>query len=194
MDQYEILKTRYRIGHPLLGTVVGIKREFAFGKLVWARTWLKIEGAEHAVLSYYEMLEGPYDFENLDPALLPSIGQRLEVVVMNYVDGILYVSSTPRKLTEEAIQRAKDYYRYVDEMQEGMAVQGTVSFVAPFGLFVDIGLPFPGLIDIGHISFNGGKQLPSDPDDWPKVGERIQCVMAYFRLHNYQFGLGWKPE
>ena len=64
----------------------------------------------------------------------------------------------------------------------------------PFGLFIDIGSPFIGLIDIGHSNFNRGKKLSHNNSGWPKEGDSIKCVIAYYRFNDRQIGLGWTPD
>lgn len=85
------------------------------------------------------------------------------------------------------------YYDYLDTLTIGAGIQGVVVQARQFGLFINLGGPFLGLIDIGHRSFNGGVPLPADTTNWPKAGDEISCVISYFRLHGQQIGLGWSP-
>jgi hypothetical protein len=79
-------------------------------------------------------------------------------------------------------------------MPIGREVIGTVKVICPFGIFVDLGSEFLGLIDVGHSHFGSGVRLPKDPKCWPTRGSKIECYVNYFRDHDQQVGLGWKTE
>ena len=60
-----------------------------------------------AVLSCHSMNDDPTDF---DETKLPSIGDELNTVVFNFVDGKLYLTAQPRELTESRIEQWRRYW------------------------------------------------------------------------------------
>lgn len=70
-------------------------------------------------------------------------------------------------------------------------MRGIVTRTQAFGLLVDLGTPYIGVIDVGHDRWSGGDPLPDDMSLWPQVGDEVDCHVKYFRLHNQQIGLGW---
>ncbi len=140
-----------------------------------------------AILPYSHLAD---DHSRFDPELIPRLGSQITAVVFNYVDGTLYLSAKPSDLKSSTIEEWRDFYAYVYSLSIGREISGVVQKAMPFGLFVDIGSPYIGLIDIGHATFNGGYPLPVDQTSWPNVGERIRCNIGYIRFHNRQIGLG----
>ena len=59
----------------------------------------------------------------------------------------------------------------IDNLKEGMILEGTVRNVVDFGAFVDIGLKNDGLIHISNLSDNYVKH----PSDILSVGDIIKC-------------------
>jgi ribosomal protein S1 len=89
-------------------------------------------------------------FEPLDDAWIP------ELVASAPAEG------TPPPVTKRLItavdsaptegERPSAQPRTIDDLQEGQIVEGEVEGIAKFGAFVDIGLPFNGLIHISELS------------------------------------------
>jgi hypothetical protein len=152
---------------------------------------LKTASEYPAVLSYYSMNDDPTEF---DASKLPAIGDELNTVVFNFVDGKLHLTAQPGELADTRIEQWRRYYEFIDTISIGDEVTGIVKRMEPFGLFVDIGSEFIGLIDVGHARMVSTSCLPYEQSDWPLVGTRIQCKIEYLRLHNQQIGLGWLPE
>jgi ribosomal protein S1 len=192
MDSYQILKSIHKVGHTIVGIVNGynepIKRN---GILIGGQVILKTKSEYQVLLPYDYLFDEKKEFNE---ELLPKIGSRIETVIKNHVDNSLYVSARPKDLEQSTIQEYKKFYDYIENNKEGQIVVGIVKKVMPFGLFVDLGSEFTGLIDIGHSDFNNGKKLPYDNSKWPKEGDTVRCVIAYYRFHNKQIGLGWIPE
>ena len=192
MDSYQILKSIHKVGHPLTGKVIGYKQPIDHhGMLIGGEVFLNTSSEYKVVLPYDYLFE---ERKNFDKTLLPEIGCRIKAVVKNHVDDILYVSSKPSDLEQTEIQKFKEYYKFIEQNKEGRIVKGIVKKIMSFGLFVDIASPFIGLIDIGHSSFNRGKRLSHNNLEWPKEGDRISCIIAYYRFHDRQIGLGWNPN
>ena len=190
MDSWEVLRNIHRIVSPMRGTVishyiVGLSHGEPSGHVT-----LKTDSLYPALLPLSHLVA---DGDRLSPIVIPKIGDQIDTVVFNFVDDSLYVSARANDLTESTIRRWQLYYDYIDTLTVGSTIVGVVEQKCQFGIFVNIGGPFPGLIDIGHSQFNGGIRLPKDEAHWPEEGDQIRCCVGYFRLHDQQIGLGWLP-
>ncbi len=190
MNAYDVLRDIHQIGSPLVGTVIGrteieMSNGFPGGHLTLATT-----SKFRAILPYQHLAD---DHEGINTSLIPDVGSQIETVVFNFIDGTLYLSARPTDLKSSTIKEWADFYAYIGTLSIGGEIPGVVEKAMPFGLFVNIGSPYIGLIDIGHLSFNGGHALPFDNDAWPKAGDHIRCNIGYIRFHNRQIGLGWIP-
>jgi uncharacterized protein len=74
----------------------------------------------------------------------------------------------PRKAFETAAFR--DDIREIGDLKEGMVLQGVVTNVTAFGVFVDIGVHQDGLVHISHLA----NRYIKDPNDAVKVGELVK--------------------
>jgi hypothetical protein len=188
MGAYDVLLKLHRIGSEISGTVIARDEPDNSLGIPAGQLTLQTAAAYPALLPYSHLVDEPSSFS---PEIVPAIGAQVAAVVFNFVDGTLYLSARPKDLSATTIRKWQRYYDYIGSLVIGLTVTGKVEHAAPFGLFVDIGGPFIGLIDIGHARFSGGVQLPDDRADWPNVGDEIKCNIGYFRLHNQQIGLGW---
>ena len=191
MDAYEVLLNIHRIGSRISGTVVARDDPAEFLITATGHAVLQTDSTYLALLPYSNLVDQQSSFS---PSIVPKVGTQVEAVVFNFVDGTLYLSAKPIDFEEVTICKWQQYYDYIDTLAVGSTIIGTIKRQTPFGLFVDIGGPFIGLIDIGHIQFSGGLQLPSDRAVWPEEGEELNCRVSYFRLRNQQIGLGWVPR
>ena len=62
---------------------------------------------------------------------------------------------------------------HLEDLKKGMKLQGTVRNVAPFGVFIDIGLKNDGLAHISKLS----NQYIKDPMDVVSVGDIVDCYV-----------------
>ena len=160
MNAYEILPNVHRIGSVINGTVVDRTDISVIHGLPGGHLTVESGDSDYrAVLPYMRLTD---DQSAFSPDVIPAIGQAIKAAVFNFVGDTLYLSAKPRDLTNEAISSWRQFYRYIDTITIGDTTSGVVVESMPFGLFVDIGSPYLGLIDIGHISFNRGVQLPSN--------------------------------
>ena len=60
----------------------------------------------------------------------------------------------------------------------GSEVTGTVSHVAPYGAYVDLGVPFDALLLVPYIAPVGHRK--TYPDDYPKVGDVISALVRHY--------------
>ena len=63
----------------------------------------------------------------------------------------------------------RDDIQEINDLQPGMMLQGTVTNVAAFGAFVDIGVHQDGLVHVSHLA----KRFVKDPHDAVRVGEVV---------------------
>ncbi len=193
MNEYEVLRTIYKVGHPISGIVSGYKWHELVDGFHSCQIEIETDLAFKAILPYQNLLDD-YDYPVFRQELIPTLGTRLDMVVANYVNGTLYLSAKPSDVSAERIAQFKSFYRYIEGLKVGNVITGRVKKAMPCGIFVDLQSPYPGLIDIGHTDFNLGKKLPYDNSKWPQEDELITCIITYFRLHNMQVGLGWSTD
>lgn len=191
MGAYEILRDVYPIGSRMPGTVIARDEPETQHGVPFGHLRIKTESSYRALLPYSNLVD---QLSAFSPDIIPELGTHLDAVVSNFVDGTIYLTAKPSDLQESSIRKWKQYYDYIASMPVGSVVTGVVEKAVPFGLFVNIGGPFLGLIDVGHTKINGGVRLPYDASDWPALGDAIRCHVRYFRFHNQQIGLGWLPE
>lgn len=191
MDAYEILRDVHRIGSRISGVVLSRDAPALLHGVIRGGLQLATHSAYPALLAYDYLVDQGADSS---PDIIPDIGAPIDAVVRNFAGGTLHLSARPSDVAGSTVLKWQEYYDYIATLPLGSTITGIVERAMPFGLFVETGGPYSGLIDIGHISFNGGTELPSDPANWPAVGNRIRCHVGYYRLHNRQIGLGWSPK
>ena len=191
MHDYDVLLNIHHLGSRISATVLSHVESEEMPEPMYRYTLLETESGQPARLSYLNVVDDPATFT---PQIVPKVGARVDAVVANFVDGVLILSARPEDLLETTVRRWQDYYDYIGSLTIGSTVKGRVEHQRPFGLFVDIGGPFIGLIDIGHPRIAGGVPLPRDHAAWPREGDEINCRVAYFRLEGQQIGLGWLPQ
>jgi ribosomal protein S1 len=75
-------------------------------------------------------------------------------------------------------------------MTIGEIVKGQVTRHAPYGVFVDLGIPFEGLIQITDFKDQG----IMSPQEYPPVGQEIEAVVLGFKEFGHQIWLGMRPS
>ncbi|HHL18766.1 MAG TPA: 30S ribosomal protein S1, partial [Thiothrix sp.] len=76
---------------------------------------------------------------------------------------------------------------YLDEIREGMILQGTVTAIERFGAFIDIG----GIVGLLHIS-NMNWGYTEDPWEILNIGDKIYTKVISIDLNTSRFYLGLK--
>lgn len=112
--------------------------------------------------------------EVIDSSDLESIRVKLNIDTYTFEDIIKAFKSPsldPRDSHPKPLLRSD--VLTIDDLKEGMKLEGTVRNVLPFGAFVDIGLDNDGLIHISELSTNYVK----DPMDVVMVGDIINCYV-----------------
>ncbi len=69
----------------------------------------------------------------------------------------------------------------------GESVRGRVIARRPFGVFVDIGVGFPALLEV--IQFEDARQRRYNDEDYPAVGDTITARVVAFNDRNRQVAL-----
>lgn len=91
-----------------------------------------------------------------------------------------------RRIREER-QRADDLWRATREsLVVGQKVVGTVVKRMPFGVFVDIGQAFPGLVLAPSLDPAG---TPMRPEEFPALGARLEAVVVGVPEDRHQIAL-----
>lgn len=87
--------------------------------------------------------------------------------------------------------RSPDKGREWSEARSGLAVGQMISGRAvdrrPLGVFVDVGVGFPALLEV--VRFEGARQRRYDLKDYPTVGDTITARVAAFNDGSRQVGL-----
>ncbi len=82
----------------------------------------------------------------------------------------------------------RDDVREIADLKEGMVLQGTVTNVAAFGAFVDIGVHQDGLVHVSHLS----DRFIRDPNEAVKVGEIVKVKVLAVDLPRKRISLSIK--
>ena len=78
---------------------------------------------------------------------------------------------------------------HLEDLKVGMKLQGTVRNVAPFGVFIDIGLKNDGLAHISKLSKNYLKH----PSDILSVGDIVDCYVIDIKKETEKVSLSLIP-
>ncbi|KUK14194.1 MAG: 30S ribosomal protein S1 [bacterium 42_11] len=87
-----------------------------------------------------------------------------------------------RAVLEEEVQKEKE--RFFSELQEGAIVEGKVSGITKFGVFVDLG-PVEGLIHLSELSW--GRDV--NPRDVVRKGQKIKAKVIEFNPEQERISL-----
>jgi len=82
----------------------------------------------------------------------------------------------------------RDDVQELADLQEGMVLQGTVTNVAAFGAFVDIGVHQDGLVHVSHLA----DRFIKDPNDAVKVGQIVKVKVLAVDLPRKRISLSIK--
>ncbi|WP_291315363.1 S1 RNA-binding domain-containing protein, partial [Desulfuromonas sp.] len=82
----------------------------------------------------------------------------------------------------------RDDVREMADLKEGMVLQGTVTNVAAFGAFVDIGVHQDGLVHISQLA----NRYVKDPGEVVKVGEIVRVKVLAVDIPRKRIGLSIK--
>ena len=84
----------------------------------------------------------------------------------------------------------KDGVSSIEDLKEGMQLEGTVTNVAAFGAFVDIGVHQDGLVHLSELS----DRYITDPLDVVHVGQVVKVRVVQVDVARHRIGLSMKSE
>lgn len=104
---------------------------------------------------------------------------KLNMIKENLISGVIDPRDEVKKV------RLKSDILTIDDLKEGMELEGTVRNVLPFGAFVDIGLHDDALVHISKMS----KEFVSHPSELLKVGDIITVYVSEIDKEKQRVGL-----
>jgi uncharacterized protein len=93
----------------------------------------------------------------------------------------------PRKSFEPP--KFRDDVRTLDDLRQGMSLEGVVTNVTPFGAFVDVGVHQDGLVHVSQLS----ERFVRDPHEAVAVGQRLQVRVLEVDLKRRRISLSARP-
>jgi uncharacterized protein len=82
----------------------------------------------------------------------------------------------------------RDDVQKVEDLKEGMVLQGTVTNVVAFGAFVDVGVHQDGLVHVSHLS----NRFVKDPNQVVKPGDRVTVRVLSVDVPRQRIALSMK--
>ena len=104
---------------------------------------------------------------------------KLNMIKDNLINGIIDPRNEVKKV------KLKSDILTIDDLKEGMELEGTVRNVLPFGAFIDIGLHDDALVHISKMS----KEFVSHPSEILKVGDIITVYVSDIDKDKQRVGL-----
>jgi small subunit ribosomal protein S1 len=170
-DPWSLAPEKYKQGERIRGKVARVADFGAFVELEPG-----IEGLIH-------VSEMSWTKKNIRPDQIVKTGDMVEVVVLGVNPGERRIALGLKQALGDPWEDALKKYTV------GSAVDGTVTTLAKFGAFVDLGDGVEGMIHIGDISRE--KRL-NHPNEALKVGERIKAQVLEADKERRRFKLGIK--
>ncbi|MGH1366373.1 MAG: hypothetical protein ACRBF0_22625 [Calditrichia bacterium] len=191
-----ILMNVHKIGLPITGTVSRIieqphSKSHNSHLPEWAKLpelKIDVDSPFHAKLPAHRLANTP---EQAGSVILPKVGESIITIVENFVNDTLILSARPNELSKESIASWKHYHDFINYLELGQEIEGTVLRSEPFGLFININGPGMGIIDVALMKNLPGTPLPANPQGWPQSGDKITVCVNGFRLGNKQVEVGW---
>ncbi|HEY0015367.1 MAG TPA: Tex family protein [Longimicrobium sp.] len=84
----------------------------------------------------------------------------------------------------------RDDVQSIEDLKEGMSLQGTVTNVVAFGAFVDVGVHQDGLVHVSELS----DRFVRDPNDAVKVGDRVTVRVMAVDIPRKRIALSMKTQ
>ena len=112
--------------------------------------------------------------EELNSLNINTVAQELNTDTYTLEDIVKCLKNPLRDPREEMPKPLlKSDILHLEDLKVGMKLQGTVRNVAPFGVFIDIGLKNDGLAHVSKLS----KEFVKDPMDIVSVGDIVDCYV-----------------
>jgi uncharacterized protein len=122
---------------------------------------------------------------NIMKYIAPGIG---EPTLKDIVAELVKPGRDPRKTFEPP--KFRDDVTKIEDVKEGMKLEGVVTNVTQFGAFVDIGVHQDGLIHVSELSDN----FVSDPASVVKAGDRLQVTVIAIDKERQRISLSAKSK
>jgi uncharacterized protein len=84
----------------------------------------------------------------------------------------------------------RDDVQSIEDLKEGMSLQGTVTNVVAFGAFVDVGVHQDGLVHVSELS----DRFVRDPNEAVKVGDRVTVRVMSVDVPRKRIALSMKTQ
>ena len=84
----------------------------------------------------------------------------------------------------------RDDVQSIEDLREGMSLQGTVTNVVAFGAFVDVGVHQDGLVHVSELS----DRFVKDPNDAVRVGDRVTVRVMSVDVPRKRIALSMKTQ
>jgi len=120
---------------------------------------------------------------------LAQVAQALDVglpTLRDIIEALLRPGRDPRDELPPPILR-QDVLK-MEDLSEGMILQGTVRNVVPFGAFVDIGVKQDGLVHVSHMA----DRYVRNPHDMLAVGDVVTVRVISVDVERGRIGLSMK--
>ena len=124
--------------------------------------------------------------EKLDEINIENMARELNADIYT-LDDIVKCLKNPMRDPRDEMPKPllKSDILHLEDLKVGMKLQGTVRNVAPFGVFIDIGLKNDGLAHVSKLS----KEFVKDPMDVVSVGDIVDCYVDKIFMDKNKVGL-----
>ncbi|KKT86629.1 MAG: RNA binding S1 domain protein [candidate division Kazan bacterium GW2011_GWB1_45_10] len=186
-DKDEILSKLAKFeGQNLEVKIIGCDKEI--NKLIFSEKAAKQEefDADFGIFVNFGELEGLVHISEIswdkveDPRSFAKVGDNLQVQVIG-IEGDKISLSLKRLIEDKWLDLVKGY-------KPGDVVEGIVTQIMPFGVFVKVNDEIDGLIHISELSF----EHVADPSDVVKAGDKLKLKVIDIEPESHRFGLSLK--
>ncbi|MFH1088537.1 MAG: S1 RNA-binding domain-containing protein [Patescibacteria group bacterium] len=165
-EEFDALTSKIQVGEVLTGRVSGV---VDFGIFV---NFGELEGLVHISEISWDKVSDPRNFAK--------VGDNLQVQVIG-IEGDK-ISLSLKRLTEDKwLDLVKGY-------KPGDTVEGVITQIMPFGVFVKVNDEIDGLIHISELSYDH----IANPADVVKIGDKLTLKVIDIEPESHRFGLSLK--
>lgn len=165
-EEYDVLTAKIQVGEVLTGRVSGV---VDFGIFV---NFGELEGLVHISEISWDKVADPRSFAK--------VGDNLQVQVIG-IDGDKISLSLKRLIEDKWLDLVKGY-------KLNDTVEGEVTQIMPFGVFVKVNDEIDGLIHISELSYDH----IANPSDVVKIGDKLKLKVIDIEPESHRFGLSLK--
>ncbi len=165
-EEFDALTANIKVGEVLTGKVSGV---VDFGIFV---NFGELEGLVHISEISWDKVDDPRNYAK--------VGERIPVQVIG-IEGDKISLSMKRLVEDRWLDLIKGY-------KISQVVEGIVTQIMPFGVFVKVDDKVDGLIHISELSF----EHVADPNDVVKTGDKLKLKVIDIEPESHRFGLSLK--